>query len=1656
MHVFPGYTLLEPLGENLHTVVHRARQSESGLTVIIKSFKAKHPPLSEVARFKHEYELIRKIDHPGVVKVLDIIDTPDGPALVLEDFGGVSLKQAIEEGPELDRFLEVSSRVAEILDYLHRHHITHRDIKPDNILLNPETDVIKITDFGIAAEMAGIHEGIYNPEVIQGTLVYMSPEQTGRMNYAVDYRTDLYSLGVTLYEMLTGCVPFASEEPMEIIHAHIAKRATAPTTINPDIPVTVSDIVMKLLAKAPEERYQSSFGLRADLLTCRKQLAKTGRIAPFELGGQDISPQFNMSRILVGRDKELETLFDAFARAVAGRTEMVLVAGEPGIGKSALVQEIQRPVAAQRGYYICGKFDRLRRQVPYSAIIQAFQGLVRRLLAESGQRIDHWRSKFLSALGPNGKIITNIVPEMEMIIGKQSALPELEAEEAGNRFKLVCVRFMRALADGEHPLVLFLDDMQWADPASLELVQALAMDQILCKILFVGAYRDNEVPPHHPLLLTVEAVRSSEIVVTRLTLGALSQPQVNQMLCSLLRCKAEAATSLARVVSVKTLGNPLFVNQFLKTLVERQLLVPEPGAGWQWDAEAVEKLQVTDNVVQLLADKLRNLPVRQQALIKVCACIGNRFDAQTLAAVSQTPIETVLDTMDMLILEGFLVYWEGLYRFHHDRIHEAAYSLLQPRERQETHLRIGRLALETVSEEDRFNKLFYIADQLNQARALMTTQQERQRLAELNFNAGLKAKASTAYRAATGYLQVGMELLPQAAWQTDYRLTYDLHAEQMECQYLARNFAEAQRIFEIIITNARGKTDTARAYNTMVVLYTNMRAPREAIALGIEALKLFGIRLTANVGPLRVLIALFRVNRLLKKRPLEAITRLPEITDEKRIVYQDLLLSVGTPAFYVNQNLAALAALYQAEEMLTLGLSRHSGTTLISLATIIENVLGDYDTGYRLGRMGLALSEGPDNQTSAGMVHHLFAFFIQHWSKHARLNLDTFGTVYRLCLNTGNFIFAGHSVNAAADCRLMIGHQLDEVLEDLTKYRDLINQVQDPFISGRYQENIQLIKSLKGLTPDPLSLSGDGFDEAVHLAKLEDENNAYGVCFSLLYKVKVLYLNEKFEEARRTATILHRRIQVAPGTLLVPEHLFYYCLALTATLNRGSWPAKWRARAAILKCHRQLKRWADLCPENFRHKYDLVLAEWLATKGRFSDARAFYGAAIQGARENGYTNNEALAYERAARFYISLNASDEARLFMEKAYQCYGRWGATGKQRALMADHPSLLPAERNSRLPAISGAVTTAEASGRLLDLDTVMQVSQAISSEIVLDRLLQKIMRLSIVNAGAQRGFLILENNGRLVVEAVEDPRPDSGRKWLSTALESCRGLSTAIVNYVSRSREPVILSDAGREGAFINDPYIVQHRCKSILCMPILHKGRLSGLLYMENNLTANAFTPQRLEILGIIAAQAAISLENARLFVQATTDGLTKLFVHRYFHHLLDREIERSLRYGAPLSLAMIDIDNFKHFNDSHGHQLGDEVLQRVARLLRDHTRATDIAARYGGEEFVLILPETDMPQARLVCEKLRQVVQKMEIPHENERLRVTISLGVATFPVHAAEKRALIRTADEALYRSKRAGKNRVSTARKLPLHPEQISHRAPCESAAQAHPWKGV
>jgi predicted ATPase/serine phosphatase RsbU (regulator of sigma subunit) len=1469
MERIQDYLLLEKIAETRGSIVCRGRQEKSKNTVIIKSLKAKFPTPSEIARFRQEYELIKSLDLEGVVKTFDIISHDEGFALILEDFDGVSIKSLLDKKKRFDikSFLKISAKIAETLGSLHEKGIAHRDIKPHNILINPKTGAVKITDFGISALLTHENDEVYNPDFIVGTLAYMSPEQTGRMNRTVDYRTDLYSFGVTLYEILTGKLPFRYHDPMELIHSHIAVMPESPAVLDPGIPGIISEIIMRLLSKTPEERYQNAFGVMADVNECLRQLAEKKKIEAFELARHDISNRFIIPQKLFGREKEINILLESFedvTETTKGAAVMV-VTGAPGIGKSALVNEIHKPIVAKRGYFISGKYEQFRRDKPYSGIIQAFQVLVRQILTESEEKIGIWKRDLLNALRAGGKIITEVIPEVELIIGKQPELPVLGPEESKNRFNFVFEKFTSVFPAKEHPVALFLDDLQWADLASLQLMRNILTSADIRHLLLIVSYRNNEADDSHPVMEFLREAEKKNVPVERVTLGPLTKKDVKNLITNFLRCPEEQGSGLAELVRKKTGGNPFFVNQFLHTLYNEKMIALDGALGWRWDMVEINRMQVTDNLVEMMAGKIGKLSGNTRDALKICACIGNRFDLETLALVRDTSIDQALHDLTEAINNGLVSLLGDIYVFHHDRIQEAAYSLVSDIEKLQLHYRIGKLALDTVAENELQNKLFYIVDQLNLGSKMITGDKEREELTRFNFEAGKKAMASAAYAPAFSYLKSGIGLLEKNPWVKQYDLTLALYTESVEAAYLMGDFNAMNELADSALQHARTTLDKVKIFLSTINACIAREDLRGAIDAALPVLRLLGIRMPKKPSQLDMGPSLAQVKLLLLGKSPEYLLNRPRMTDAKKLATMQILASIVIAAFFIDPNMLALAIL----KMLLL--TKHGNAPDHAFAYAFYGVilavgLWDFKGAVEYAHLGLKLVDKLDARAQQCRTMSVYNTLIRHWIEPLKNTITPLMEGYQIGLETGDLTYATLSIFISDVHSLFSCMELSELECAMAKHNQIIAGLKQEHVLKLQSLTWQAVLNLLGQCDDPLKLTGKAIDGEKYLPLWESANNRGALSVFWFIKLILYTVFNEHSLAIKASDEFKKYKESQQGIVVNLYAVLCDSVARLFLYPKASLFRKIKYRVQVGINQMKMKKWADNAPMNCLHMFSAVnfLCTWLV-QGKMDRAENILESTILLCKKHGDIIVEGVAHDIIIRFYRSIENEKKAREHMAAAYTCYSRWGAAGPLNKMIKMHPEMAKSAARDSRDTISD--TSSTISGTLavaLDLSTVMKASQAISGEIMLGKLLGRMMKIVIENAGAEKGFMILENRGGLLVEAEGSMSSENISVLESIPVESHPGLSASIVNYVARTKGTLILNDATSEGGFIDDPYVVKNKPKSVLCSAILNQGRLSGILYLENNLATGAFTTERLEILNILSSQIAISIDNAKLY------------------------------------------------------------------------------------------------------------------------------------------------------------------------------------------------
>jgi PAS domain S-box-containing protein len=1456
--IVPGYTPISVVGKDGSFVVFRASSSDKN-NFLVKAPISLPPPVAAVNQLEREYDAARALDPAFAVQPLRIERHGDTVALILGDFACQALSAQLAAPLDVGRFLAIAVAVAAALAALHRQGVVHKDIKPANIFLATRRDgsiEAKLTGFGAATTLLRERQAPEPPEFIAGTLAYMAPEQTGRMNRSIDSRSDLYSLGITLYQMLAGHLPFSASAPLEWVHCHIALQPPPPSRYRGDIPEPLAAIVMKLLAKNAEDRYQTAEGLKADLERCAAEWRECVRITPFALGECDIPDRLLIPEKLYGREREVEALLAAFDRAATGgKLEFMLVSGYSGIGKSALVNELHKALVPARGLFASGKLDQHKCGIPYGALAQAFSRLIHPLLGMSEAALEGWRRELNEALGLNGRLILDLVPDLAFIIGEQPAVPELEPGLAKNRFQLVFRRFIEAFARPEHPLALFLDDLQWLDAATLDLIEDLLIRQDVRHLLLIGAYRDNEVPPDHPLMRRIGAIRAGGAEVREINLGPLSREHLTRLIADSLHCECERAIPLAHLIHAKTGGNPFFANQFLSALAQVGLVFFDHGHGrWSWDLGGIRAKGYTDNVADLMAGMLTQLADNTQRTLRDLACLGNVADARTLSPILDMPEEDVHAALAEAVGRDLVQRLNGSYRFVHDRVHEASYASIPKESRAAAHLRIGRALLAHTPPEKRGETIFEIVSQLNRGAALMAGQDERDELAALNLIAGRRAKASTAYAAGLSHFAAGMDLLADDPDGRQGELMFALALNRAECEYLTGDLDAAEQRLDALAESPADPAGRAAVAVLRINLYMTRDRSGRAIEVGLQYLDQAGIRWSSRPSIEGVEHEFERLWQRLEKKPIESIADLPLMSEAGSRATMDVLTALMPPALFTDRNLQCLLIARMANLSLEHGNTDGSCFAYVWLGMLLGPQFDDYRAGYRFGQLAVDLVETQGLLRFKARVCLGFGHVVP-WTRHVRMGVPYVRTALETAQATGDLSFATISFGALITHLLACGEPLAAMQREAEAAFEFARKARFGLIADMVKGQLGLIRTLRGLTPQFGCFTDAELDEGrfeEHLAA--EPRLAYSGWRYWIRKLQARYYAADYAAAIEAEEKARRLLSSSfLAYFEVAEYHFYAALARAAYVDSA--PASDRpAHLDALSAHlRQLELWSRNCPENFECRAALVAAEVARLEGRVPDATRLYEQAIRSARANAFIHDEAVAYETAGCFYLGNGLEAAGLAHLREAHDCYALWGADGKVRQLERRYPRL--AER---------PIPATRPEGERLDAAAVAKASETLSSAIELPQLIETLMTIALENAGADRGLLIMPDGAGWRMEVEAKATIDGTEVTLCRSVIDGARCPETVVNAVLRTRESIIINDASRFGEFFEDPYLRRGAARSVFCLPLPRQGSLAGVLHLENSQTVGAFTPDRTAVLELLAAQAAISLENARLY------------------------------------------------------------------------------------------------------------------------------------------------------------------------------------------------
>ncbi len=1606
----PGYIVEdEILRESTNFFVYRGKHTVKKYPVVIKILKDSLDLAEKSERLRYEYQLMNDLKGEGTVKVYALEKFQNRLAMILEDFKASSLVDILQHRKKLDTktFLYMAIRITEALEKIHQHGIIHKNINTKNILWDEKSSQAKIVDFQIASilahEMAEIYDAQYiQPEMLQ----YFSPEQTGRMNRGIDYRTDFYSLGVVFYQLITGELPFKSNDINELVHHHVAKTPLSPHAIDNTIPIVIANIIMKLLAKTAEDRYQSLFGLKEDLKNCEAQYRSTKHIEPFIIASKDLQVQFQISERFYGRERELNKLLEAFNQASVGRARLMLVAGAAGIGKSSLVHELYKPLVEKRGYFIAGKFDQFKRNIPYMSLAQAFEGFIQQLSTQSEEKINEWRIRLLQALGTNGKIVIDVIPALTAVIGEQPPVPILGPAETQNRFNLVFQSFIRCLASHDHPLAIFLDDLQWADFPTLKLLENLLLYAESKNFLIIGAYRDNEVDKNHILATSLEVLSKANFPYEMITLKPLSLKHVKQLLVDTFRNDRRSISDLANVCFQKTQGNPFFLNQFLQTLHQENLVEFNYEQGtWEWDISKIEQKSTTSNVVDLMVEKLQKLPLATQKVIELASCLGNKFDLMRLSLIyDKAPKDTSNDLWEALD-KGLIVptvstykYVSNVvnvdvnYQFSHDRVQQAAYSMIDDQQRDSVRFKIGKVLLQHTDEKDIEENVIEIVNQINFGLDLVKDEQEQVLYAELNLKAGIRAKDSIAYKVALNYLKTGIKFLGKNRWIKHYDLALALHTEIVEAAYLATDFEIMEQSTQTVIKNARSLLDKIRVYEIEILYLTNHHEYEKAINIMQYVLHNMGINLPSSPSKLDIIFYLIRTKLALFNKNIEQLENQEEMKDPNKIAVLRIIRCAAGASYLYSPNLFVLAGFKATGLLVRYGNTPLAARSFIVYGHILCGALNQLEAGYKFGQLSMKLCDKYAAEEIRAQVWMVHGVFIKHWHDHLSSCAELIFNAYQKGLETGDIEYAGYSIAGYSLMQMLLGKELTKLDKSFEKYQNVLLSIEQKTGFSWLEPITVAVKNLLGLNNETSRLKSENFDENVAYNEfLAKKDNIGGLAICIL-KIWLSYYFGDYKQAYEWSKKGLNFIG-AIGAFLLPNYYFLFSLACLACCYNANEKEFSQYMKQVKKNQKKMYSWQKHAAMNYENKYYLIEAEIARVMKNSDKAESYYDRAIELARQNQFLQEEALANEIAGKYYLASGSEHIAKAYLNDAYSCYKLWGATTKAQNMLKQYGYIISAgqQRTGLTPRVNALPANLTKS---LDIGAIMKGAQAIAQEVELESLLKKMLHIVIETAGAQVGYLLLEKNNKWYIEGEGRIEKEQVTVLQSIPIEGV--LPITIINSVIRKLKPLIIDNAARDSQFAFDPYIRKNESKSIFAMPLLNQDKLYGILYLENNLIDHAFTQGNTDILINLSAQIVTAIDNAKQYDyrKKLTAASERFFPDEYLRYLNKSNIT-DIKLGDQVQKKMTilysDIRNFTTLSEVIGPQESFYFLNNYLKEIEIITiQNHGFIDKYIGDAFIaLFRSANDALNASL------SILQTLDELNEQSPLKTKIGIGLAT-------------------------------------------------------------
>lgn len=1637
------YRLLDTIAHNQSTIIHRAIRDSDGEAVMLK-IPVDISDLNNIHNtFKNEYETIKKIEHPGVIKAASLESASDRPILVLEESRGLPLSQY--QGKQIDYpdFFEITAQLAEILGNIHAKGITHKDIKPSNILREPNGR-IKLIDFGLSTTLTKEKTDYMNINILEGTLRYISPEQTGRMNRSLDYRSDLYSLGVLLYELIVGAPPFSAKTPLEQVHAHIAITPDPPAKLRPETPKPISDIIMKLLSKMAEQRYQNAFTLKDDIEKCRRQWESHKKIEEFPIAENDAPMLFQVSQKLYAREKEIEILLRLFDLAANGPAELLLISGDAGLGKTALVSEIHQPVMKNRGYFISGKYDQFEQNIPYSSIIQAFRNLVSQILTESDESVQKWRDRINAALGENGKVITDVIPEVEYLIGPQSPIPELTHSAAQRRFQTLFSRFIGSLTQKENPLVIFLDDLQWADLPSMRLIRSILEEQTQKHLMIIGAYRDREIEKTHILHDIIDELERSEGRIHRLQLTPLDLESARQMAADSFGVNLQNANSemgadkieeLAALVIRKTAGNPFFSREFLKTLYEKEIIYYNAATrNWDFKLKAIERANITNNVVELLVETLEKLPVETQTILQYGACIGNEFRLSTLAKICNQPrsycAEKIWSAIEMGLINTYGQTARNIkkadetklrYSFSHDRVQQAAYSMISYEYKKEIHLEIGRILAGSLTKSSPQKNKFEATNHYTIGAELINDPKEKLEFIELCVEASRQARAQSAYEPSYRYARNAGGMLPEEAWREQHQICIKAHLELLISTYLIGRYAEIEAAAHKLLKHAKSQIDIIQVYEILIQTHMGRHDFKKAYMTAVEGLNKFGVSIPAKANNLKVMAQIIGLKAYMafkgvsdNKKGIEKLENLPELTDPLRLRIMQLMMHAWSASYIYSQLTIPILGSKLVKMSIQYGNASYSSYGYSVYGMLMCSGFKKYDFGRELAHLSERLVDRFSAHELIAKTTLLNTAMILNWTQPLKELLPKLKEGYRTGLRVGDFEYTGYCTNVYSEYTILSGFNLEKVEAELKRAATVLESVKQNLLLNLNKIKSYLVFALRN---HPEKRGNFQYDiEAIEKGLLEKKDNmSLGQLY--IYNMIIGVVYQDIEPAYENMLKCRKIIQALAGTIFIPLFYFYESLILA---YRHILPAKRNGHKRDPKALRKIEAnkkkmaaWAEVGPENYSHKLKIMEALIAAAHNNEPDFISAINEALRLAARSAYIYEEAMAHEIAFQYFEERGRQGEpkeGRHFYSKSHfnqmsDLYSKWGAAGKIEVLKMKHPGWFHAaplgEGQTFRETLTGASSDRKVS-QILDLSTIIKASETIAGEIRHNELLKKMVSLAIENVAAQKGYLLLEEEGEWRLIIIAEPNNVTFAEEIPVA--EADTISHGIFNYVLRTKKYVYLNNASLEGNFTQDPYVLKHRPKSVLCMPFIHQERVVGIIYMENNLSSNAFTPERFETLNLLSSQIAISIENTRFYerLKKLNDAYVR-FVPEQFLSLLKKKSITDVQLGDQaqkvMTVLFMDIRDFTAISETMTPQQNFHFINSFLGIMEPVIdRHEGFIDKYMGDAIMALFP--DKPDRAIECalEMLKELKRFNEINSGREAVRIGIGINTGSLMI----------------------------------------------------------